>query len=207
MTKAEKEWKALPFRKEFAGDFATPEQRVGAFDIENPWESCITICRQWAWKPKDKMKSFDEGIQTLIKTVGGGGNLLFNVGPMPDGRIEPRQVDRLKEMGTWLKKYGESIYGTTGGPYKPTEKLASTRKGDKIYLHLFNSETNTVTIPNPGEAKVKNCQVLKGDELNFKQVNDGLTITIPETSKNGTVLTIEIQLNTNAANIEAIEIN
>ena len=54
-----------------------------------------------------------------LRVAGGDGNLLFNVGPMPDGRIEPRQVERLKEMGAWLSKYGESIYGTRGGPFKP----------------------------------------------------------------------------------------
>ncbi|MDX1285547.1 MAG: alpha-L-fucosidase, partial [Draconibacterium sp.] len=128
---------------EFAGDFDTPEQRVGNFNIESPWESCITICRQWAWKPNDKMKSFDECMQTLIKTVGGGGNLLFNVGPMPDGRIEQRQVDRLLEMGDWLKKYGESIYEAKGGPYKPSQKMASTRKDKSIYIHLFNREKSS----------------------------------------------------------------
>ena len=54
----------------------------------------------------------------LVNAVGGDGNLLLNVGPMPDGRIEPRQVERLKEIGQWLAKYGESIYGTRGGPFQ-----------------------------------------------------------------------------------------
>ncbi len=109
-------------------DFDTPEQRVGKYQDDRPWESCITICRQWAWKPNDEMKSLKECLQTLVLSVSGDGNLLFNVGPMPDGRIEPRQVARLKEMGAWLKKNGESIYGTRGGPWKPTKAVASTRK-------------------------------------------------------------------------------
>jgi len=67
--------------------------------MDRPWESCITICTQWSWKPNDKMKSLKECIQTLLRTAGGDGNLLFNVGPMPTGEIEPRQVERLKEMG------------------------------------------------------------------------------------------------------------
>ncbi|MCK5731048.1 MAG: alpha-L-fucosidase, partial [Draconibacterium sp.] len=127
--KGRKGMEGITISKEFAGDFATPEQQIGTFNIENPWESCITICKQWAWKPNDKMKSFEQCIQTLLKTVGGGGNLLFNVGPMPDGRIEQRQIGRLKEMGDWLQEYGESVYETTGGPYKPTEWISSTRKG------------------------------------------------------------------------------
>ncbi|MFO7976346.1 MAG: alpha-L-fucosidase, partial [Candidatus Hydrogenedentota bacterium] len=67
------------------GDFDTPEQRVGKFQNDRPWESCITICRQWAWKPDDAMKSFEECIRTLVRCAGGDGNLLFNVGPMPSG--------------------------------------------------------------------------------------------------------------------------
>jgi len=99
-------------------DHDTPEQRIGKFQTDRPWETCMTICRQWAWKPNDQMKSLKQCIQTLVWVVGGDGNLLFNVGPMPDGRIEPRQVERLKEMGDWLKKYGHTIYGTRGGPFK-----------------------------------------------------------------------------------------
>jgi len=129
-------------------DHDTPEQRIGQFQYDRPWESCITICRQWAWKPEDKMKSLTECLETLIRCAGGDGNLLFNVGPMPDGRIEPRQVRRLEEMGDWLKKYGETIYGTRGGPWKPTRSLASTRKGNTVYVHLLGYNGKTVTLPN-----------------------------------------------------------
>ncbi|MFH1999701.1 MAG: alpha-L-fucosidase, partial [Planctomycetota bacterium] len=103
----------------YPGHYDTPEQRIGAFNNERPWETCMTLCRQWSWKPDDEMKSFKECIRTLALTAGGDGNLLFNVGPMPDGRIESRQKDRLKEIGTWLAKYGTSIYGTRGGPFYP----------------------------------------------------------------------------------------
>ena len=120
------------------GDYSTPEQRIGGFDRERPWETCMTICRQWAWKPNDEMKSRKQCLQTLLRTAGGDGNLLFNVGPMPDGRIEPRQVERLKEMGAWLKQYGDGVYGTRGGPFKPGMWGASTCKDDHIYLFIMN---------------------------------------------------------------------
>ena len=100
-------------------DYDTPEQRIGGFNRERPWETCMTIARQWAWKPNDDTKSRVECLQTLLRVIGGDGNLLFNVGPMPDGRIEPEQVERLKEMGAWLAKYGDGVYGTRGGPFKP----------------------------------------------------------------------------------------
>jgi len=203
--KGRKGMEGITISDEFAGDYATPEQRIGTFDLEHPWESCITICKQWAWKPNDEMKSFDECIQTLIKTVGGGGNLLFNVGPTPDGRIEARQVDRLKEMGNWLKKYGESIYGCKGGPFKPTEKMASTRKGNSIYLHLFNPQNKQITIPNPGSAKVKSCSVLKGKKLVYAVNENNLQIEIPDELQNQSVVTIELALNQPADNIQPIK--
>ena len=190
---------------EFAGDFDTPEQRIGNFNIDTPWESCITVCRQWAWKPNDTIKSFEECIQTLIKTVGGGGNLLFNIGPMPDGRIEPRQVERLKEMGSWLKEYGESIYETKGGPYKPTEKMASTRKERNIYIHLFNWEKKSVEIPSPGNASIKKCSVFKGAKLKFSNTDETLKIEIPENQINQSVLTICLELDDNTLEIAPIE--
>ncbi len=143
-------------------DFDTPEQRIGKFQNDRPWESCITICKQWAWKPDDKMKSLQECLETLIRCAGGDGNLLFNVGPMPDGRIEPRQVERLKEMGDWLKKYGGTIYGTRGGPWKPGNSLASTRKGNTIYLHLLGYNGETVTLPNIPRTIVRSSMLTGG---------------------------------------------
>ena len=116
------------------GDFSTPEQRIGGFDMKRPWETCMTICRQWAWKPNDEMKSLAVCVRSLLRTVGGDGNFLFNVGPQPDGLIEPRQVERLKEMGDWVSRHAEAIYGTRGGPWKPSKVVSSTRRGDKIYL-------------------------------------------------------------------------
>jgi len=82
---------------QFAGDYDTPEQRIGGFQMNRPWETCMTICRQWSWKPDDTMKSLEQCLHTLIRTVAGDGNLLFNVGPTPTGEIEPRQIERLRK--------------------------------------------------------------------------------------------------------------
>ena len=86
------------------GDFDTPEQRVGNYQDKRPWETFMTICQQWSWKPNDNMKTAADVVKILVRTVGGDGNLLLNVGPMPDGRIEPRQVEVLKQVGAWLRK-------------------------------------------------------------------------------------------------------
>ena len=158
-------------------DFDTPEQVIGKFQYDRPWESCITICKQWAWKPNDQMKSLQQCLETLVRCAGGDGNLLFNVGPMPDGRIEPRQVKRLEEMGDWLRKYGETIYGTRGGPWKPGKSFASTRKGNSIYLHLLGWKSRTVTLPNIPRTIIRSS-VLTGGTARVHQAARKITIRI-----------------------------
>jgi len=158
-------------------DFDTPEQEIGKFQYDRPWESCITICNQWAWKPGDQMKSLKQSLETLVRCAGGDGNLLFNVGPMPDGRIEPRQVKRLQEMGEWLREYGKTIYGTRGGPWKPTESLASTRKGNTIYLHLLGWNGKTITLPNIPRTIIRSS-LLTGGKVRVEQAEDTNTIRV-----------------------------
>jgi len=150
------------------GDFDTPEQRIGKYQDQRPWETCMTLCRQWAWKPNDEMKSLKECLQTLVRCAGGDGNLLLNVGPMPDGRIEPRQVARLHEMGAWLARYGQAIYRTRGGPWKPTRACASTRRGNSIFLHVFEWDGERLTLP-AIPAQVRQASVLTGGRVAITQ--------------------------------------
>ena len=139
----------------------------------------MTICRQWAWKPSDEMKSLKQCLQTLVRVVGGDGNFLFNVGPMPDGRIEPRQVERLGEMGRWLKKYGESIYATRGGPVKPGPWGASTHKDNRIYLHILNWDSESIKLPAISKEIVAHS-VLTGGTAAVKQTEEGIEISVPK---------------------------
>lgn len=174
------------------GDYDTPEQKIGGFKMDRPWETCMTICRQWAWKPNDNMKSLKECVQTLVRTVGGDGNLLFNVGPMPDGRIEDRQIERLKEMGAWVTKHGVAIYGTRGGPYKPAGDIACTRKGSTIYVHVLNGKA-TMELP-ALPAKIVKTSVVGGGEAKTEQTAETLKITITAgLDEIDTVVALEIE--------------
>jgi len=188
----------------FAGDFATPEQEIGAFHPDIPWESCITICKQWAWKPNDEMKSLEECIQTLARTIGGGGNLLLNVGPMLDGRVEQRQIDRLAEMGSWLGKNGESIYGTAGGPFKPTDAMVSTHKDNQIFIHLFTLPEDQLVLPGLQKTKILSAKLLNGKELTFKQTKEKVSINLPEETGDSINTVIILELNKEAAGLEPI---
>jgi alpha-L-fucosidase len=190
----------------FAGDYATPEQQVGAFNMDTPWETCMTIATQWAWKANDKIKSTGECIKTLIQTVGGDGNLLFNVGPMADGRIEKRQVDRLKEIGDWLNINGEAVYGTRGGPYLPTQNMVSTRKGDKIFLHVFNSDKPEIILPFPKAFKIKKAYFLDGNQkVEIERNKSSITIKLPKILPNETASVLVMELNKSAMDIPVMD--
>ncbi|MGE5608592.1 MAG: alpha-L-fucosidase [Bacillota bacterium] len=179
---------------DFSGDYDTPEQEVGRFNFTRPWESCITICNQWAWKPNDDMKSLEQCLHTLITCAGGDGNLLFNVGPMPTGEIEPRQVQRLKEMGQWLEKYGQTIYATRGGPWIPGRWGVSTRKADRVYLHILNGSNPTLTLPAPTRRKILSAHLLTGGFLTFQAIDGNITFNIPLADRHPIDTIIELQL-------------
>jgi len=172
-------------------DFSTPEQKVGSFNTMRPWETCMTICKQWAWKPNDRLKSFEECINILVNTVGGDGNLLLNVGPMPDGRIEPRQVERLHEIGNWLKENGNAIYGTRGGPFKPGDWGASTHKGNLIYVHVLKWPEDKLILPAISQKVVKS-RLLNGENVSFTQSRNGVEIMTPPRSRQDPIDTIVV---------------
>jgi alpha-L-fucosidase len=167
------------------GDFHTPEQVIGHFsDNRNIyWESCVTLGRQWSWKPNDELKTVKQCIDLLVENAGRNGNFLLNIGPMPDGRIEPRQVEVLREMGRWMKQYGESIYGTRGGPFRPEKWGVSTCKGDTIYLHVLRWPDNG-PLDLPGVSReVIGHRLLGGGDVQVKQTDDRVLIVVPPSSR------------------------
>jgi alpha-L-fucosidase len=184
-------------------DHDTPEQTIGGFQRDRPWETCMTICQQWAWKPNDQMKSLKECLQTLVRVVGGDGNLLFNVGPMPDGRIEPRQVDRLREMGDWLRTYGESIYGTRGGPFKTTAWLASTCRDNVIYVHILDWPSEVVTLP-ALPRRITASSLLLGGGVNVRQTAEAIEIRVVPRNRSEIDTIVRLELDGPAGAIEPL---
>jgi len=175
------------------GDYDTPEQQVGKFQMDRPWETCMTICQQWAWKPNDTMKSLRQCLQTLVLCAGGDGNLLFNVGPMPDGRIEPRQVERLREMGAWLSQYGETVYATRGGPWKPTKAVASTRRGNEVFVHILRWDGDAVTLPNLPK-KITGSSLVTGGEVKVTQTTEGVTFAVAPANRSEIDTIVRLEL-------------
>jgi alpha-L-fucosidase len=186
-------------------DFYTPEQRIGAYDDQVPWETCMTLGTQWSWKPDDKIKSAGEVISILARTVGGGGNLLLDVGPMPDGRIEPRQVEVLREVGAWTARNAESVYGTRGGPWKPTRAVASTRKGNTIYLHILRWNSATIELPAISRT-IKAASLLNGSKVKIVKRDAKMAVTVPADWRDSTDTVVKLQLDGSAMDLPALDV-
>jgi alpha-L-fucosidase len=188
------------------GDYDTPEQKIGGFNMTRPWESCMTISahNHWAWGgDKDGVKPLAACLDMLIRGAGGDGNVLLNVGPRPDGLIDPEQTNRLKEVGDWLGKYGESIYGTRGGPYKPNHDFACTRKGNTLYLHILSWPTDTLKLP-ALPAKIRKSTALTGGSVTVNQTDDSLQISVPKENRQAIDTIIAIELTKPALEIDPI---
>src|SRR5665647_138721 len=134
----------------YNGDTETPEQFVPAtgFPGRN-WETCMTMNDTWGYKSKDNnWKSTKEIIQTLIDIVSKGGNYLLNVGPTSEGLVPQPSIERLAEVGKWMKINGEAIYGTTASPFSYLPWGRCTQKGNKLYLHVFDwPKDGKISIP------------------------------------------------------------
>jgi alpha-L-fucosidase len=185
------------------GDYKCPEQVVGAFNNKDYWESCMTLGTSWSWKVNDTFKSTDECVKILIQTVGGDGNLLLNVGPMPTGIIEYRQADILKGVGDWLRQYGESVYALDGGPYKPAGWGASTHKGNTVYLHVLSWSDLPDYFPPMGK-KILNAELLTGGAVEVVESAKGLQFVIDEKDKHHVSTVIKLTIEGNASEIEPI---
>jgi alpha-L-fucosidase len=160
------------------GDFDGPEQRIGRFQINRPWETCATIGGPWGWGGDADPITYQQAINLIVRCAGNGGNLALNTGPSPDGAINPKHAARYREMGAWLKKYGESFYATEGGPYMPGPWGVCTHKTNRVYLHLLG-EWNGGTMRFPSlPVKIVNARLLTGGSVGFEQDIDGVKITI-----------------------------
>jgi len=167
-------------RTDAPADFLSREGdgAMGNFDNQHPWELCTTLTSgAWGYQPNAKIKPLNDVIRLLVGAVGRDGNLLLNVGPRPDGQIEPKQAERLREVGDWLKRYGQSIYATRGGPYLPGDFGVSTYHDRTIYLHILNPTGKTLALP-ALPAKILSCSSLTGGSADCKQASDSVKITL-----------------------------
>ena len=145
-----------------------------------PLETCQTMNGMWGYKIIDQnYKSTETLIRYLVSTSGKGANLLLNVGPQPNGKIPSAALDRLKEIGEWTSRYGETIYGTTAGDIPVQEWGVTTRKGNRLFVHIFDHNEKELTLPL--QSKVKKAWVYDTKQtLKTKQTKEGVTIFFDE---------------------------
>ena len=134
----------------------------------------------WGYKIIDQnYKSADTLIRYLVSTAGKGANLLLNVGPQPNGELPSAALDRLKEIGTWTHRYGETIYGTTAGDIAAQEWGVTTRKGDQLFVHIFNHDAKELHLPL--SCKVKEAFIYDTKQpLKVKRTKEGVTLLFEE---------------------------
>src|SRR6185312_8913189 len=117
-------------------------------DTALPLESSNTLNGSWGFNIGDsKYQSPATVEEMLVRAAGNNSNLLLNIGPMPNGEIQQEFVDRLHAVGEWLSLYGDSIYGTRGGPIPPADWGVTTQKADKIFVHVLNWSAHLLALP------------------------------------------------------------
>ena len=182
------------FEKDLPGGnttgWGTPEDQIG----DLPLEVCETINGSWGFNLKDrKHKSTKELIHYLIKSAGYGSNFLLNVGPMPNGRIQPRHISTLEKIGNWMGVYGETIYGTSRGPISPNDSIVSTQKDGVVFLHLLNIKGEELELNN-FNAKIKTLyNFINEEKIPYKVKGKTLTIDLKNQIKDSinTVLVLK----------------
>ncbi|MHB8900991.1 MAG: alpha-L-fucosidase [Thermoguttaceae bacterium] len=157
----------------YAGDTDTPEQHIPATGIKGrDWETCMTLNDTWGYKSFDtNWKSTRTLVRNLVDIASKGGNYLLNIGPKPDGTIPQESIDRLKEVGGWMKANGESIYGTTACPTRlPAWGRITTKAGDDVstlYLHVFDWPADG-KLPVPLDNQPVACRLLADATRTFQ---------------------------------------
>lgn len=162
-----------------------------------PLETCQTMNGMWGYKIKDQnYKSTPELISYLVKAAGMGANLLLNIGPQPNGELPATALARLKEIGQWMNKYGETFYATTAGDFEAQEWGTSTRKGNRLFLHVLSPTGSEIVVQTAAKVK-KAVSYDNRTPVKFKKRKEGgVVIELPEIPE-GTVDYI-IELETSA---------
>ena len=148
----------------------------------------------WGYKITDQnYKSAKTLIHYLVKAAGRDANLLMNIGPQPDGELPETALQRLQEMGRWLKTYGETIYGTRGGCIAPHPWGVTTQKGNKLYVHILDLQDSSLFLPLQGWKVKKAVRFADRTPLKWQKSKDGITLHLNKTPEDiDTVVELEL---------------
>jgi alpha-L-fucosidase len=192
-------------RSGYEGDFYCDE---GSHEITGkilpvPWEKNMCVCSgcSWGWMADDPVSDFDWLIRMMVNVVCRDGNWLVNVGPDRNGKLSDEVKNRMREIGAWLKEYGEAVYGTRGGPIEPLDHVyGTTSKGDKVYLHVLDvKECSGKLIPFTGY-KIQSLTAFHGEPVPYEQTEEGFTVNLQafDGSSPDTILVLTLDRNVEA---------
>lgn len=183
----------------YAGDFQDRERLVNrGNDItswaDHPWQAWVTIDKsQWSYNPEPKLMTSDELIRDMVRIVGSNGNYMINLGPRPDGSFEPEQIALMDTLGMWLKKHGEAIYGTRGGPYYPFEGGVSTRNGKQAWLLITDPSLKVLELPQTAQRLVSARNAISGKKIVYVASNGRTRFDLPEAQSGEPVRIVELK--------------
>lgn len=145
-----------------------------------PLETCETMNGMWGYKITDQdYKSPKTLIHYLVKAAGRDANLLMNIGPQPDGELPATALERLAEVGDWMKIYGETIYGTRGGCIAPHPWGVTTQKGNKLYVHILDLQDKALFLPLEGKRVKQAVSFADRQPLKYQKCEGGVMLYLP----------------------------
>lgn len=158
-----------------------------------PLETCQTMNGMWGYKIIDQdYKSPETLIRYLVGAAGRGANLLLNIGPQPDGRLPETALQRLDAMGKWLAENGQTVYGTTAGPVAPRSWGVTTRRGDRVYVHVMEHPDRALFVPITG-MKVRSASHFgSGTAVSMRQDKEGVLLEFPDRNPDDVDYIIEL---------------
>ncbi len=169
-------------------NYLTPEQHIPNEGLPYPWETCMTMGNSWSYVPNDVYKPADEIVKKLVDIVSKGGNYLLNIGPGPDGELDPVAYSRLKEIGSWIKTNGEAIYGSRMFSVfgeGDTIRYTQSKDGHTKYIFLFQFPQDKIVLNKMAFGKATKLQMLGSTKkIKWKTVENGVEILAPVSLKN-----------------------
>jgi len=189
------------------GDFETQEQHISPLRPHGAWEACLTLNGSWGYRgvPAKPTKAL---IQKMVDVWGKGGNVLMNIGPKPDGELPADSVERLRDIGAWMRINGESIYGTTEGTFAFVPWGRTTCKGTTVYLHVFNwPTTGLLNIPLTTPVKRAYLLASRDQALTTSVKDDRLLIQLPATAPDANDSVIAVELTAAPPRVDSLALN
>ncbi len=168
-------------------NYLTPEQHIPETGLPYPWETCMTMGNSWSYVPNDVYKPAAVIIKNLVDIVSKGGNYLLNIGPGPDGELDPAAYQRLKEIGAWMKVNGEAIYGSriyTVFNEGDSIRFTQSKDSSTIYIFLFGFPKEKLRLTKISFDEKSKLQMLGSNKkLLWKQKEGSVEITVPAAMK------------------------